>query len=184
MEEKSLPDVIAQLAQAVTSEPAPTRKPLTKKSSLQADTLRVLAGLSGGEADSEISEFLNGRGSLLETTRLALTHGKKTAVTELADFLTRQFKMSPAAAGVVAALLIKLFPSIGKLTGAAPAPRKRLNEKPNRRARLRRHPKSARRRPLPGKNPLRKRKRPPKRQRNKTKSRAGILCPARLYSLG
>jgi hypothetical protein len=130
MEEKSLTDVIGQLAEAAgIAEPAPPAKPASGKTSLQADTLRVLAGLTGGEAGGAIFEFLNGRGTLLESTAAALTRGKKTAVNELAELLTRQFKMSPAAASVVAALLIKLFPSIGKLTGAAPAPKKKARRK-------------------------------------------------------
>jgi hypothetical protein len=108
---------------------APAARPLTAKRTLQADTLKLLSSLSGGTADDEISQFLNGKGTLLETTRAALTRGKKTATGEVAEWLSQNLKLSPAVAQVAAALLVKLFPSITRVTTPAKPARKKTRRK-------------------------------------------------------
>jgi len=130
MDDQLLPDVLSPLAPSVRSGKSGAGKgTLTPKRSLQADTLKVLASLSGGVLEPEISEFLNGSGVLHENTRSALTRGKKTASSEVAALLTEQFKLAPATAGVIAALLVRLFPSISKLTGTAAPEKKKPRRK-------------------------------------------------------
>lgn len=130
MEEKPSPEEAGQPAGTDITpavEPGPVSTPA--KASLQADTLRLLADLAGESASADIVDFLSGRGSLVDTTRAALAGGKKTAVKQLAELLEKQFKMSPAAASVVAGLLVKLFPSISKVTRAVEPAKKKTKSK-------------------------------------------------------
>lgn len=90
------------------------------------DANQSLLRAMGGKADDPLgkafAEFLGGKGDLLETTRLALTRGKKTADEEIAVFLSDRFGLNKTAARVAAKLLIQVFPGIKKLAGTTEKP--------------------------------------------------------------
>jgi len=92
------------------------------------ESLRATTGQSGGPLATAVNEFLSGEGALHETTRAALTQGS-SAVNEVAAFLTTNFKLSSTAATLVATLLVKLFPSIRKVTGKKTAAKKKPRRK-------------------------------------------------------
>ncbi len=131
MDEKSLPDIFSQLL------PDDLEKALgleqdssDEQNNILVASLKAAAGQSGGLVESAVSQFLNGEGDLHSATRTAITRSRSTAESEVAACLTTQFKLAPFTARMVAMLLVKLFPSIGKLTGAAaPAARKPRRKK-------------------------------------------------------
>lgn len=86
------------------------------------ESLKALTENFGEAVGKEVSEFLNGKGTLLETTRTAVARGGSSAVTEVAELLTDKFGISPPLARIVATLLVRLFPSISKLTGTDTSP--------------------------------------------------------------
>ncbi len=92
-------------------------------------SLKAAAGQSGGLVDTAVNQFLNGEGDLLETTRRSVTRSKTTAKNEVAAFLESKFNLSPAVAKLLAMLLVKIFPSIGKLTGEPSAEKKKPRRK-------------------------------------------------------
>lgn len=92
-------------------------------------SLKAAAGQSGSLVETAVNQFLNGEGDLLETTRSAVTRSKTTAKNEVAAFLESKFNLSPAVAKLLATLLVKLFPSIAKLTGEASAEKKKPRRK-------------------------------------------------------
>lgn len=132
MEDKSLPDIISQILpdEVEKSLGFEKAKPVEQDNVLIA-SLRAAAGQSGGQVEASINQFLNGEGELLETTRSAVTRSKTTAKNEVAAFLEKKFNLSPTVAKLVAMLVVKLFPSISKLTGNATTEKKKpRNKKP------------------------------------------------------
>lgn len=93
------------------------------------ELLKTAAGQAGGDADTEISNFLNGRGTLLETTRAAATKGGSSAASIVTNFLTGQLHLSPALARIIAPLLISLVSAIGKLPGTGTAAKPKTQKK-------------------------------------------------------
>ena len=83
------------------------------------DSLRALSRGQGGLLESALADFLNGEGTLTEATRAASAEGGKE-IAALVKFLVDQFNISPTVATIIATLLIKIAPSIGKT-----APKKR-----------------------------------------------------------
>lgn len=79
--------------------------------------LQLLTNSASGPLAAAVSEFVSGKGDLLEFTRAAVTRGKRGAAGEVAEFLTKTFDMKAETARTVAALLVRIFPSIGKLAG-------------------------------------------------------------------
>lgn len=130
MDDKSLPELFSQILPGGT-DPAPKtggEKPADDNNILIA-SLKAAAGQSGGLVETAVNQFLNGEGDLLTTTRTAVTRSKATAKNEVAAFLEAKFKLSPAVAKLIAMLLVKLFPSIGKLTGKTTAAKKKPRRK-------------------------------------------------------
>lgn len=130
MEDKSLPDFISQILpdEVEKSLGFEKAKPAEQDNVLIA-SLRAAAGQTGGQVEESINQFLNGEGELLETTRTAVTRSKTTAKNEVAAFLEKKFNLSPTVAKLVAMLVVKLFPSIGKLTGEATTEKKKPRKK-------------------------------------------------------
>jgi len=107
-----------------------------KPNIILVESLRATTGLSGVPLETAVNEFLSGEGELHETTRAAITRGGSSSVSEIAAFLTDKFKLSSTVATLVATLLVKLFPSIKKLTGKKTAAKK----KPRRKAKAKTKP--------------------------------------------
>jgi hypothetical protein len=100
-----------------------------KDDSLLVTTLKGLVGSSNSDLVESVSDFLGGKGSLLEITQAALTRGRKTAAGEVAAFLTTTFKIPEGTAGLIAPVLLRIFPGIKKLTGGSSAESKPRRKK-------------------------------------------------------
>jgi len=126
MDENTIPEVPAD---STPAEPTRSTAPIPIDSDNEADvlsaSLKALAGASGGALSTAIEDFLSGKGELLEATRSASSKAKKTAREEVAAFLTKNLKLSPTLAKLVAPILLKLFPVLGKTVGG-----KESTEKP------------------------------------------------------
>jgi hypothetical protein len=115
MEEKSLSGLFSQLIpDEIENSLGLGGKSPDEQNSILVGSLKVAAGQSGGAMVTVINEFLSGQGDLLETTRAAVTRSGSSASKEIATLLTTQFKLAPTTAQIIAALLVKLFPSIKK----------------------------------------------------------------------
>jgi hypothetical protein len=118
MDENSIPEDRNDVA---PTEPTRSAAPISVDSENEADVLsaglKALAGASGGPLQTAVAEFLGGNGELLEATRSASSKAKKTAREELAAFLTSRLKLSAPLAKLVAPMLLKLFPVLGKSLG-------------------------------------------------------------------
>jgi len=127
MDNKSLLDDLAGLiSKEVGKESSSGAKPPGDQENILVESLKVFAGQSGEGVGKEVNEFLNGRGSLLETTRSAVVRSGSSASKEVAVFLKEAFNLPATMANTLAALIVKIFPSISKLTGEEEA------EKPKR----------------------------------------------------
>lgn len=130
MEDKSLPDIISQiLPDEVEQSLGIGKQKTTDQDNVLIASLKAAAGQSGGQVEESVNQFLNGEGELLETTRSAVTRSKTTAKNEVAAFLEKKFNLSPNVAKLVAMLVVKLFPSISKLTGEAATEKKKPRKK-------------------------------------------------------
>lgn len=126
MEEKSISDLLSKF---IPDQAEPGAEEADEQNNLLIQSLKALAGQSGDEAAAEVDEFLNGKGALHETTRTALVRGKSSAVDNLTQVLINQFKLSPTVASVIASLLVKVMPSIGKPSPAKKKPRNKAKPK-------------------------------------------------------
>lgn len=127
MDNRSLSDDLSKnLSGSTEDETAPGADNAGEQKNLLVDSLKTIAGLSGGSLETAVSDFLNGGGELHETTRAAVTRGGGSAVSEVGSMLSKQFNLSPAVAKLVASLLVKLIPShtADSLTGKAKPKRK------------------------------------------------------------
>jgi hypothetical protein len=126
MDENIIPEVPKE---STPAEPTRSTAPISIDSENEADVLsaglKALAGVSGGALSTAVEDFLGGKGELLEATRSASSKAKKTAKEEVAAFLTKNLKLSPTLAKLVAPILLKLFPVLGKTVGG-----KETTEKP------------------------------------------------------
>lgn len=134
MDEKNLPGLFSQLIpDDIEASLGLGGKGTDEQDSILAGSLKIAAGQSGSAMVTAVNDFLTGQGALHETTRAAVTRGGSTAAKEIASFLTKQFDVAPAAAQIIAALLVKLFPSIAKAvkqeTPAKKKPRKKAKPK-------------------------------------------------------
>ena len=130
MDEKSISDLLAQFFPDAAGENLQTDKDQADdQSNLLAEGLKAIVGQSGGALGTAVNEFLSGQGALHETTRTALTRSSASAASEIATFLTTQFKLPPVTANLIAPLLVKLVPSIGKGTQKESPPKARPRRK-------------------------------------------------------
>jgi hypothetical protein len=109
MGEKSLADQISQLMNdtpAMVSKPGGENPDEQKK--VLVDSLKAVAGESDGALEAAFDEFLNGKGVLHEATRTAITRGGSAGRSDVITLLTKQFKLSPAVAKMIASLIMKL----------------------------------------------------------------------------
>ena len=132
MDNRSLSDDLSKLFSSERVENPEGENPNEQDNSL-IERLKALAGGSEEGVGKEVNEFLEGKGSLLESTRAAVTGGKRTAIKELAAILAEKFGLSTPLAQIIATLLVRLFPSISKLTGGTtttkPKPRRKTKPK-------------------------------------------------------
>jgi len=118
MDNKSLFDDLAGLiSKEVGKESSSGAEQTGEQENILAESLKVFAGQLGAGVGKEVNEFLNGRGSLLETTRSAVVRSGSSASKEVAVFLKEAFNLPATMANTLAALIVKIFPSISKLTG-------------------------------------------------------------------
>lgn len=118
MDNKSLFDELAGLiSKEVGKESSSEAEQPGEPENILVESLKVFAGQLGVGVGKEVNEFLNGRGSLLETTRTAVVRSGSSASKEVAVFLKEAFNLPATMANTLAALLVKIFPSISKLTG-------------------------------------------------------------------
>jgi hypothetical protein len=82
-----------------------------------ATVLMNTLGTMGGGAQAELNQFLTGKGALHKTTQNAITTGGKASARQIEDFLVKQFNLAKPIASVIAPLIIRIFPSIGKGVG-------------------------------------------------------------------
>jgi hypothetical protein len=130
MDDKSIPGLISQLLpDAGENDPEREQGLSDPQTGILLGSLKALAGQSGGAAAEEISEFLGGKGALHETTRAAMARGSASAQDELSALLINKFKLSPTIASVIAGLLVRLLPSIGKEAPARKKPRRKARPK-------------------------------------------------------
>jgi len=131
VDEKSLGDMLSKIISDEVEQKE--TQPQEVQSSALVEGLKSAAGLAGGDVQGAVEEFLGGKGDLLDTTRAAVERGGTSAKSVVAAFLQEKFKLSPTLAGIIAPLLVRLFPAIGKLTGtstAADKPKPRRKKKP------------------------------------------------------
>jgi len=132
MDERSLSDLLSQVIQnAAAKETAQNEAVPEAQEDMLMESVRTLSGTGNEGLEKAINEFMSGKGDLLETTQGALTRGS-SATNEVADFLEKKFQLSPTIAGLIAALLLKMAPSLGKILGDKPAkkkPRKKTESK-------------------------------------------------------
>ena len=118
MNNKSLFDELAGLISKEVGKESSSEAELPGElENILVESLKALAGQLGEGVGKEVNEFLNGRGSLLETTRTAVVRSGSSASKEVAVFLKEAFNLPAAMANTLAILLVKIFPSISKLTG-------------------------------------------------------------------
>jgi len=130
MEDNSLNDLVSQLIPDEFEKALGVDDEETgEQNQVYVESLRAAAAKSGGPVKAAVNEFLNGEGDLFEATRAATTHSEASAESEVATFLTTKLKLSPFAAKLIAMLAVKLFPSIGKLTGSGTTAKKKTRRK-------------------------------------------------------
>jgi hypothetical protein len=109
MDEKSLSDQISNLMNDTPEmDASPGEENTGEQKDILVDNLKAAVGQSDGALDAALDEFLDGKGVLHEATRSALTRGGDSALTEVIKLLTKQFKLSPAVAKMIASLILKL----------------------------------------------------------------------------
>jgi outer membrane biosynthesis protein TonB len=112
MDDRSLSDDLSKLISGSAEDvPAPEGESTGEPKNLLAESLKTIAGLSGGSLETAVSDFLNGGGELHEATRAAVGRGK-TATSEVESLLIKKFNLSPTVARLVASLLVKLIPAL------------------------------------------------------------------------
>jgi len=130
MDNRSLSDELSKLfPNEPENKPAPEGENSGDQDSLMIESLKALVGNFDEAVGKEVGEFLNGKGTLLETTRTAVARRGSSAITEVAALLTDKFGLSSPLARVVATLLVRLFPSISKLTGEETSPKPKPHRK-------------------------------------------------------
>jgi hypothetical protein len=130
MDNKSLFDDLAGLiSKEVGKESSSGAEPPGEQENILVESLKVFAEQSGEGVGKEVNEFLSGRGRLLETTRSAVIRSGSSASREVAVFLKEAFNLPATMANTLAALIVKIFPSISKLTGEAEAAKPRRPRK-------------------------------------------------------
>ena len=118
MDDKSLFDNLAELiSKEVGKESSLEAERSGEQENILVESLKAFAGQSSEGVGKEVNEFLNGRGSLLETTRSAVVRSGSSASKEVGVFLKEAFNLPATMANTLAALIVKIFPSISKLTG-------------------------------------------------------------------
>lgn len=150
MEEKSLSGLFSQLIpDQIENGLGLGGKDPDEQNSILVGSLKVAAGQSGGPMVAAVNEFLSGQGELHETTRAAVTRSSSSAPKEIATLLTNQFKLAPTTAQIIAALLVKLFPSLKKAAKSdTPAKKKpRPKAKPKTAAAAKKEASSAKKKP-------------------------------------
>jgi len=130
MDNKSLFDDLAGLiSKEVGKESSSGAEPPGEQENILVESLKVFAEQSGEGVGKEVNEFLSGRGLLLETTRSAVIRSGSSASREVAVFLKEAFNLPASMANTLAALIVKIFPSISKLTGEEEAAKPRRPRK-------------------------------------------------------
>lgn len=129
MAEKSLSDQLSHLINDTLGiDASPEEETTDEQQDILAASLQAVAGRSDPALETALDEFLEGKGVLHETTRLAATRGGNP-LADIVKLLTSQFKLSPAVAKILAALILKLQPSAGKETGKETAAKKKPRRK-------------------------------------------------------
>lgn len=148
MDEKSLPGLLANLVSGVAADqPGAAGEEEVGPNQNLVETLKAVAELAGGPVQASVDEFLGGEGELAETTRAAAARGKP-AVDEVAAILMKQFNLSAPVARLIAGLMLKLAPGLGKtVKKEAPAKKKPRKTKPKTSASAKKKPASSAKKP-------------------------------------
>jgi hypothetical protein len=164
MKEKSLPDQISHLMNDTPEmDASPVEENTDEQKDILVENLKAAAGQTDGALDAALDEFLDGKGVLHETTRAALTRGGG-GLNEVIQLLTKQFKLSPAVAKMIASLILKLQPSGSKETAKESTAKK----KPRRKTK----PKTAKKETISAKKAKKKTTAKAKKSTSKTKPRS------------
>lgn len=114
MDDKSITDLLSQLIPDEQGKDSAEKEQPKDQDNILVEGLKTLVGQSEGDLEQAVSEFLKGKGVLHEITNSAVTRGKATADSEIAEILTKTFKLSPTIARLIAPLLTNLLPSVKK----------------------------------------------------------------------
>lgn len=129
MDEKSLAEQISQLmSQTPASQTGPGKAEADEPKDDLAERLMSVPGQADESLESALNDFLGSRGVLSETTRAALLQGG-SGLDDIIALLVKQFKLSPAAAKMIASLIKNLQPSGGSATAAKKKPRRKAKAK-------------------------------------------------------
>jgi hypothetical protein len=130
MDEKSLSDQISHLMNDTTEvDDGPVEADADEQKDILVESLKAVAGQSDGALETALDEFLSGKGVLHETTRTALTRGGDTGLGDVITLLTKQFKLSPVVAKLIASLIMKMQSSASKDTEKEAAAKKKPRRK-------------------------------------------------------
>ena len=110
MDDKSITDLLSQLIPDEPGKSSAEEEQPKDQDNILVEGLKTLVGQSEGDLEQAVNEFLKGKGVLHEITNSAVTRGKTTADSEIAEILTKTFKLSPTIARLVAPLLTNLLP--------------------------------------------------------------------------
>jgi hypothetical protein len=131
MTEKKPGDLLSQLIPDQIEESLGLGEAAQKsQDSLLIALLKEAVSPNSGPLGELIDQFLDGKGVLHETTRTALARGPRSAQREVASFLSETLNLNAATAKVVASLLVRLFPALGKLGAAEEKAKPRRKKKP------------------------------------------------------
>jgi hypothetical protein len=130
MEEKSLSDQLSHLMNDTPPvEPALSEESTNEQKNILVENLKTAVGQPDGALEAALDEFMSGKGALHEATRSAMARGGESALAEVIQLLTKQFKLSPAVAKMIASLILKLQPSGGSQTTQEAAAKKKPRRK-------------------------------------------------------
>lgn len=128
MDEKSLPDLFSNLIpDELETMLGLGDNASGEQTNLLVQALKTAADKIGGPLATAVDEFLAGKGELHETTRAAITRGSGSALGDVAAALIEKFSLSSPTAKLIAGLLVKLMPALGKETAAKKKPRRKTS---------------------------------------------------------
>lgn len=115
MNDKLIADMLAQLLQKpADNQPAGKKKGAAEQDSQLIDSVKAIAGQFGEPLGLAVNDFLGGKGELFETIQTAATSGGGSMMETVINLLTDKFNLNPTIASLLAGLLAKLLPTVGK----------------------------------------------------------------------